>query len=171
MNRKFPFAALFLPLAMTATACGDDHDHDHDHDHEHEVVEHACIHATDGPFVDVTAAADDAADRPSVAVEHTGVRVALTETGGTPAYEGWVDFPADEEGHHAIFVNPDATLTVFDPNGTEVALEALDAEECGTLATGFELDAEVGTYTFMIGADEATVLFVIEHAGEEHDHE
>jgi hypothetical protein len=74
------------------------------------VVEHSCVHAEQGPYVDLIAATDEAG-APAVNAPHTAYRV--RSSGGSLS---WVRFTAATSGSHALLgtLPPSLTFTLGD---------------------------------------------------------
>ena len=164
-----------LVLSLFAFGCGDDHDHEennhnHENNEEFNPEEEGCEHMAEGPFA-------DAATGESIAVEHTRVNVALTET-ATMEFEATVNFDAKETTEYLFFLSDDVSFAVTDANGTEVPVEASAASTIcpDDIATILTYDLEVGTYEITLSSpDVETVGVVHEEAGghseEDHNHD
>ncbi|MFP4600268.1 MAG: hypothetical protein ACLFVJ_18580 [Persicimonas sp.] len=121
MNRHVKRIVLLAAVALLwgGFGCGDDHD-DHDNnehsnnehsnnEHEEEaLVDHACGHATDGPFVPDDGSALQAgtsADEAGLPVLHFGewATVELSDEDDDGSYEGFVIFEPADSGEHVLF--------------------------------------------------------------------
>jgi hypothetical protein len=181
--------------AVGFSACGDDHDDDHDNNaHEEEsLVEHACEHAQNGPFVPddggALQAAESGDDNPPSISEEVWTTVALHDDGqGT--YGGFVRFEADEAADHVFFsslawpgesgessADPFLRLTHTDGGDDPVFehKEPLDADEgCVEIAFQHTWGDFVAQDTYLVeitGHPEEEISMVVEPAGEDdHDH-
>lgn len=161
---------VLLALAFSVAACDSDAANDADADaHSSETpAAEACEHSKEGPYKDVTAAAD-ATGAPSITFEHTAVRVALGDLEGQKG--GYVTFTADEDGEFAFFAGPSVSMAVTDAAGAAVAAESEEAvSECTEVAVSRKYDLKVGTYTIKLGPTaETTVTIVAEHLGAHSD--
>lgn len=157
--KRFALLALFaLP------ACGEEDAHAHEGGED--LVTEACEHGADGPFEDVTAGAD-AAGAPSIAFEHTGVRIALSEAARV------VKFEAAEATDYVFFFSKDVPVVFTDAAGTTLPIEATEAvEACAEIAVQHTIELPVGTAFLTFGASpEALITAVVEEAGAGHTHE
>ncbi len=115
-NRIGKLVVLMAAVALLwgGMGCGDDHGHennDHDNnDHEEEeaLADHACGHATDGPFVPDDGSALQAgtsADEAGLPVLHFGewATVELSDEDADGTYEGFVIFEPEESSEHVFF--------------------------------------------------------------------
>ena len=140
-----------------------------------EVAEHACIHAENGPFQSVTAAAPGAPVLVDVDLPHTAYHVTLPGTWGH--YRGSLHFTPEETTDYAFLLSRHRGLRIFDGN-TPVALECryqVPANVCSTLRTALVAELEEGkTYRLEFGAiltKNAQFTLLVEEAAHGHDHE
>lgn len=179
---------LFLLLSLSIfvfVGCSEDDD---DH-HEESQDAHVCEHLTDGPDVDVDAAASigDAItqadnDHETIIqhVLHTRYDVSLPESApGT--YTGFVVYePVGEDGDYIIYMDADVSITVYDHTDGDVVIAAEDEEDhsddCVLVAYKgiYEFHAD-HRYVIQLGptTDHPTVSIVIpamEESDHDHDH-
>lgn len=129
----------------------------------------ACEHMADGPAVDVTAAAS-VTEAPSVSTAHTRFDVTLLDD-GAGMYTGSVTYEADEAGDHAVYLDADLPLTVYDVAGAELPVEGSDpVSACAEVAIKKTVELPVGTVELRLGPSSASeVSLVVEGAA--HDEE
>jgi hypothetical protein len=135
-----------------------------------EDVEHACLHASFGPFRTVSASSSYATATANVNREHTAFNVRLPTVGRRR--QGVVVYAPAEGGEHAFFVNPDVPVTLYDAatNATVpvVSRQSIAPAECPTLSALVTYDLVGGkAYKLAFGPTAATtVLTVIENVDE-----
>jgi hypothetical protein len=137
-----------------------------------DLLAEACEHMQDGPFEDVTAAADRAAALPDVTYEHTSVRVALVDVAGGRG--GFVAFRAAAAAGYVFFLSANVAFGVSDAAGAPVTLEQSrgDLGACAEVSVEHTVALEVGTWTLSLGpTSETTVSLVIEEEGGAHEGE
>ena len=157
--KRFALLALFaLP------ACGEEDAHAHESGED--LVTEACEHGADGPFEDVTAGADPTG-APSIAFEHTGVRITLSEAARV------VKFEAAEATDYTFFFSKNVPVVFTDSAGATLPIEATEAvDACAEIAVQHTIELPVGTVFLTFGASpEALITAVVEEAGAAHTHE
>lgn len=165
------FVRFSLSLALLApafAACGGD---DHDHDPADPAAD-ACEHMIEGPAEQVVAASDlEAGDAPETTGSHKRLDVELAEFEGQRG--GYVDYLVAEAGELHLFLDADASLTLLDAAGTEIAAEATmtAVDDCAEVGWGAVYDVAVGTYTLELGPVDATTARVVPVAGGDEHHE
>lgn len=82
-------------------------------DDARDLEEHACLHATSGPFAEVVATVP--ASAPAISRPHTAYRVDIRGD------ERWVSFQAQDAGTHVFFSTPPARLAIRRADGAAVA--------------------------------------------------
>lgn len=154
---------LSLALACLALTGCDDHDHDHEHNHGGEgLAAEACEHSADGPFQDVTATAD-ASGAPSVTFEHTAVRIALTDFGGSKG--GIVEYNASAAGDLAFFLSADIPVAFQDADGNVLTIETSESvDACSEVAVQHIVEAEVGSVQVVLGPTDAETVTLVTEA-------
>ncbi|MET0341382.1 MAG: hypothetical protein ABW252_10285 [Polyangiales bacterium] len=125
-----------------------------------EVVEHACLHATGGPFVDVAGAI--AADQaPDVSRAHTHYLLQRPNGVGSPRL--FARYRATLSGPHALFLGDGTLSRAVDAAGGLLALGAHAAAACEALPGVSVLALTRGeTYTLVFDARGADVRLVVE---------
>jgi hypothetical protein len=159
-----------MPILLSAllAACSDDPAETHG-DTEPDVDAEACEHLSEGPYNDVTAAADSAT-APSVDAEHTAHRIALPAATG-----GYVSFASGAAGDIIFFLDADVPLAIEDASGAAVPIEescdpAACSASCTLLAGRHVVELAVGTYYLLLGpSSSATVALVHEEAGHQNE--
>jgi hypothetical protein len=123
------------------------------------LIEHACLHATFGPFAEVRGASDTGSRAP-VDRPHTAYRVSLAEEAGEVSYA-----PA-RTGAYAFFTDVADTPSVLSgmQEGAPVARHPLSVEGCELRGVVVHEVAEGETYTVRLQrpTSGAPVLLLIE---------
>lgn len=158
--KRFALLALFV-----LPACGEEED-EHAHAAGEDLAAEACEHGTEGPFEDVTAGADPTG-APSIAFEHTGVRITLSEAARV------VKFEAAEATDYVFFFSKNVPVVFTDSAGATLPIEATEAvDACAEIAVQHTIELPVGTVFLTFGASpEALITAVVEEAGAAHTHE
>ncbi|MDI1434963.1 putative metal-binding motif-containing protein [Polyangium sorediatum] len=130
------------------------------------LVGHSCFHAEHGPYEAVEAAAGlaEIASAPDVDDVHTLYEITLP----TPLEANTVTYRVADEsraGTWAFFSDPDVTLRVFDPAGSElVPLLLHDITPCGPLERTAVYELDFVRYRVVLGpSSQAKALLVIEN--------
>ncbi|AGC48704.1 hypothetical protein MYSTI_07432 [Myxococcus stipitatus DSM 14675] len=114
-----------------------------------EVVEHACVHAENGPFQPVTAAALGAPVLVDVSTPHTTYKLTLPTSTQSWGWAGRVSFLPDASGEFAFMLSRVRGLRIYDAaTGVEVARECryqVPADVCGALKTAIVADLQADT--------------------------
>jgi hypothetical protein len=172
--------AAMIPLTAIAAACssapvervsaasapleGEEHgSHGHCGGVDDELVEHACLHGSFGPFRSVTAAALGESG-PDVSRAHTAFAITLPEADGGRA--GAVRYRPTEDGDFAFFSSTQVAVTVRDAQGGEVEAEVAKAVSgCDSLSAVTVHGLRAGeVYTLEFGPTSETVItLVVEH--------
>ena len=172
INNKSTALLVALAVALAVPACGDDDETSDNHHHVDDggidLDEEGCEHLEGGPFVTVTAGADQASAA-EVKADHHAYTITLTAD-----QAGFVKFAADAAGDHVVFLDADVPFAVEGSGGTRLTIEeSLTTIGACTTVKGkhtFELPA-VGLYFFQLGPTAtAEVKLVIEEAGHGHQH-
>lgn len=141
-------AALAPDVSEVACAVDDD---------ARDLEEHACLHATSGPFADVVATG--AAGAPAISRPHTAYRVEIRGD------ERWVSFQAQDAGTHVFFSTPPARLAIRRADGTTVmpSCEGAVSDVCVELEHQVQasLDASETVHVAVFG--ETPTKLVVEH--------
>lgn len=154
--------ALALTSALALTACGDDHDDHDDHEHEDPAAE-ACEHATDGPFVSVTAAAPESA--PAIQ-SHTHSYIDITLAPGAAS----VALNA-EAGEYTFYLSDTVAFSVT-AGGAALELEASGpVTDCEALEAQHTVDLPSGEVILTFDATDRDMIGLVFEAGGEHDHD
>lgn len=125
-----------------------------------EVVEHACLHATGGPFVDV-AGAVTAEQAPDVSRAHTHYLLQRPSGLGSPRL--FVRFRPTLTGLHALFLGDGTLRRAMNTAGQPLALGTHAPAACAALPGVSVLELTRGeTYTFAFDAGGADVRLVVE---------
>lgn len=139
-----------------------------------EIVEHACIHAENGPFQAVTAAPLGTTPFVDVNQPHTAYNVTLPGRPGN--YGGSVIFTPEESTEYAFLLSRYRGLRIFDGN-TEVARECrayIPANVCSALKVVTLADLEAGKdYRLEFRAvvkKNSKFTLLVEEAAHEHEH-
>lgn len=125
-----------------------------------EVVEHACLHATGGPFMDVPGAVT-AEQAPDVSRAHTHYMLQRPNGLGSPRL--FARYRATLSGPHALFLGDGTLSRAVDAAGSPLALGAHAAAACEALPGVSVLELARGeTYTLTFDARGADVRLVVE---------
>jgi hypothetical protein len=191
MLKSAPAIPSIMTICLALAACGDGDSpaatHDAAVEHQHgddDLDHHGCTHIKEGPFVDVTAGATQAA-AVEVKADHNAYRVALAA--GQP---GYARYAAATPGDHVFFLDANLAFAVEDDRGTPVAIEesltsvaespTSVAESPTSVAACSEVKARhtvhlpaVGTYYLRLGPSDgvARVSMVIEALAHDHAHD
>ena len=128
-------------------------------------VDHTCLHVTDGPFGDVTAAANDAADGPLLENEHMLYTIALVDD-GTGSYTGTVSFRPPFSATYVFNTSEDVPVAAVASDDKSApcnaASQALENCQGLTHAELFTLEAK-RTYLLRVGpTSSASIQAVVE---------
>lgn len=169
MKKMKTTALMTLALALGCAPGPDEHD-------EPSANDEACEHASEGPFLDVTAAGEGE-DAPDVSAEHSAYNVETVPLDEDGNRGGRVSFASSEAGDYNLYLSLHANVTVTDSDGTEVALEdsVHEVAECDEVAMFHTVELGVGTYEIALGPTDAeTLVLVVEeatHAEQDEDHD
>jgi hypothetical protein len=163
-----------MPILLSAllAACSDEPAETHG-DTEPDVDAEACEHMSEGPYNDVTAAADSAT-APSVDAEHTAHRIALPATTGGNG--GYVSFASGAAGDIIFFLDADVPLAIEDASGAAVPIEeSCDPAACSTsctlLAGRHVVELAVGTYYLLLGPSSSAAVALSHEQAAGHQNE
>jgi hypothetical protein len=138
-----------------------------------EVIEHACFHGDNGPFVAVNAAPPGSTAIPNVNTPHTAFNITLPADSPS-TYTGSVTFRPPETGEYAFLLSRRRAFKIYEGD-TLISRECsafIDETSCGSLQRLVMADLEAGkVYRLEFKAalaQNATFTLVIE---EGHHHE
>jgi hypothetical protein len=117
------------------------------------VIEHACLHVEHGPYVDLTAATDEA-NAPAVSAPHTAYRV-----GSSGGALSWLHFTAPSSGSYAFLGALPTTLLFSLEDGSLVPSTAMGTT-CAGLPAARVLDLDAAQPLSLSWAEGDLVLVV-----------
>jgi hypothetical protein len=133
-------------------------------------IQHACLHATFGPFKTVTSNWNYETATVNINKAHTAHNVQMALRKGSR--HGVVVYRPAETGEHAFFINPDVPLTLRNASTDAVvpvvSQQSITTAQCSILKAAITYDLTAGQdYKLTYGPTTAsTVLTVIEHLHE-----
>jgi hypothetical protein len=144
-------------------ACGSDDDGGDDHAGE-DVDAEGCEHLTEGPYVSIAAATDNATTAPPVASDHKAYSIGLPS--GAP---GYATLAVAAAGDVVFFVDQDVPFKVYSSSGVEEPLEdsATSVDACVEVKGRHVAELTVGTHVLEIGpATGVSLVNLVVEAGE-----
>ena len=101
------------------------------------IVEHACLHIAHGPYATVSAGSDASTVTANVNAPHTHYTIELPRDSTDPdRYRGAVVYRPTQDGEHAFFMEPSASLDVTDATGLALPIVARhDVATCAGIAS------------------------------------